>query len=149
MTATVNIRWVTCERIVALLRQSPQLVGVTVEPGWPGDRDYPLAEIIWIDEVDGPTEIPVMTGGRKQRTDEFDVAIQIKVTGQITLDDTMSRVSTLMAAIENELADDTTLGDLDGVLSAEVSRMRMTSARLPEGPSGFAEVTVTVSTRLL
>lgn len=146
--AAVNIRWAAAERIVELLRRSNMLTGVTVEPGWPGDR-VPQAQLIWIDEIDGPTEIPVMTGGRKHRNDDFDIPLQIRVLGQITLDETMSRVSVLMSAVEDELAADTSLGDLDGVLSAEVSRMRITSAMLPEGPAGFAEVTVSVTTRLI
>jgi hypothetical protein len=61
----------------------------------------------------------------------------------------MGKLSVLIAAVENVLADDTSLDDLDGVLSAEITRERMTSAMFPEGPVGFAEVVVSVSTRLL
>lgn len=146
--ATTNIRWAACQRIVSLLQSDNTLTGVTVEPGWPGDR-APTARLIWIDELDGTCEIPVMTGGRKQRNDDFDIPLQIRVIGLGTLDDTMGQLSVLVAAVENALANSTTLEDLDGVLSAEITRERMTSAMFPEGPVGFAEVVVSVSTRLL
>ena len=146
--ATTSIRWAACQAIVSLLRSDQSLAGVTVEPGWPGDR-APNAQLIWIDELDGTCEIPVMTGGRKQRNDDFDIPLQMRVIGLGTLDDTMGQLSVLVAAVENLLADDTSLDDLDGVLSAEVTRERMTSAMFPEGPVGFAEVVVSVSTRLL
>ena len=146
--ATTNIRWVACQRIVSILRSDNLLAGVTVEPGWPGDR-VSSAQLIWIDELDGTCEIPVMTAGRKQRNDDFDIPLQMRVLGLGTLDDTMNQLSVLVASVENALANDTSLDDLDGVLSAEVTRERMTSAMFPEGPVGFAEVVVSVSTRLL
>jgi hypothetical protein len=121
---------------------------VTVEPGWPGDR-VPQAELIWLDEIDGTVNIPVMTGGRKPRDDIFNLPLQIRVIGYGTLTDTMQRLTTIVATVEDLLADDTSLADLDGVLSAEVTEERQTSAMFPEGPTGFAEVVVTVSTRLL
>lgn len=148
MTATTSIRWQTVERIVALLRSEPLLNGVTVEPGWPGDR-CPTAELIWLDEIDGTVNIPVMTGGRKQRDDVFTLPFQFRVIGYGTLSDTMQRLTALVSTVEDLLADDTSLADLDGVLSAEVTEERQTSSMFPEGPAGFAEVVVTVSTRLL
>lgn len=148
MAATTNIRWTVVSKIIDLIGSSPLTQGVTVAPGWPGERNH-LAQIIWIDELDGTVQIPVMTGGRKQRTDEFDVPIQFQVIGLVNLDDTMRRLTELVTIVEDILADDTSLDDLDGVLSAEITRERMTSAIATEGPVGFAEVTVTVSTRLL
>lgn len=146
--ATTNIRWAVVSKIVDLISSSPLTVGVTIAPGWPGDRDH-LAQIIWIDDIDGTVQIPVMTGGRKQRNDDFDVPIQFQVIGMVNLADTMARISELVAIVENLLADDTSLDDLDGVMSAEITRERMTSAVVTEGPVGFAEVVVSVSTRLL
>lgn len=148
MTATTSIRWEAATRVVALLRSEPLLAGVTIEPGWPGDR-VPQAELIWLDEIDGTVAIPVMTGGRKQRDDVFTLPLQMRVIGLGTLDDTMARLATLVATVEDLLADDTSLADLEGVLSAEVTEERQTSAMFPEGPAGFAEVVITVSTRLL
>lgn len=146
--ATVNIRWTVVSKIIDLISSNPLVAGVTVAPGWPGERNH-LAQIIWIDDIDGNVEIPVMTGGRKQRNDDFDIPIQFQVLGFVNLDDTMRRLTELVAIVENTLADDTSLDNLDGVLSAQITRERMTSAVTTEGPVGFAEVTVSVTTRLL
>ncbi len=146
--ATVNIRWTVVSKIIDLISSTPLVAGVTVAPGWPGERNH-LAQIIWIDDIDGNVEIPVMTGGRKQRNDDFDIPIQFQVLGFVNLDDTMRRLTELVAIVEDTLADDTSLDNLDGVLSAQITRERMTSAVTTEGPIGFAEVTVSVTTRLL
>lgn len=146
--ATVNIRWQVVSKIIDLISSNPLIAGVTVAPGWPGERNH-LAQIIWIDDIDGNVEIPVMTGGRKQRNDDFDIPIQFQVLGFVNLDDTMRRLTELVAIVEDTLADDTSLDNLDGVLSAQITRERMTSAVTTEGPVGFAEVTVSVTTRLL
>jgi hypothetical protein len=90
-----------------------------------------------------------MTGGRKQRDDVFTLPLQIRVIGYGTLNETMERLMVIVGIIEDTLAADTSLASLDGVLSAEVTEERQTSAMFPEGPTGFAEVVVTVSTRLL
>ena len=98
MTATTSIRWLAAERIVSLLRAAPLLANVTVEPGWPGDR-VPQDELIWLDEIDGTVNIPVMTGGRKQRDDVFNLPLQIRVIGYGTLTDTMQRLTTIVATV--------------------------------------------------
>lgn len=146
--ATTSIRWEAAKRVVSLLQAAPTLATVTIEPGWPGDR-VKLAELIWLDEIDGNVNIPVMTGGRKQRDDVFTLPLQIRVIGYGTLNETMERLMVIVGIIEDTLAADTSLASLDGVLSAEVTEERQTSAMFPEGPTGFAEVVVTVSTRLL
>ena len=121
-----------------------------IYPGWPGEQTArATAQMVWIDDIDGNVSIPVMVGGRKQRNDDFEIPLEIRVVGLLTLDDTMRRLTDIIAVIENTLADDTSLSDLDGVLSAEITRERLTSAMSPEGPLGFAQVTVSVSTRLL
>lgn len=146
--ATTSIRWEAAKRVVSLLQAAPTLATVTIEPGWPGDR-VKLAELIWLDEIDGNVNIPVMTGGRKQRDDVFTLPLQIRVIGYGTLNETMERLMVIVGIVEDTLAADTSLASLDGVLSAEVTEERQTSAMFPEGPTGFAEVVVTVSTRLL
>ena len=139
MTATTSVRWQATEQVCTLLRSAPALTGVTVEPGWPGDR-VPAAQLIWFDEIDGPISVPVMTGGRKQRADTFTLSLQIRVIGLGTLDETMSRLFELVAVVENLLA---------GVLSAELTNGRQTSAMFPEGPTAYGELILTIETRLL
>lgn len=147
--ATTSIRWAAVKQIVDLLSTSPLMANVTVCPGFPGEEIAKTRELIYVDEVDGQVSIPVMVGGRKERNDDFDIPLEVKVIGFVSLDDTMRRLTEIVSVIEDTLADDTSLGGLDGVLSAEITRERMTSAQLPEGPVGFAQVVVSISTRLL
>jgi hypothetical protein len=143
-----SVRWLVVSHLVDLFRAEGDLDGVLVEPGWPGDQRV-RAETIWLDRIDNVNiTIPVMTGGRKQRDDMFTLPFQVRVAGRHDLDQTMARVMELLAAVENVLADDPTLGDFTGVVSAEITSERQSVGTTPEGCIGFGEVIVTVHTRL-
>jgi hypothetical protein len=148
--ATTSIRWEACKRIVSLIEADQDIedTAVSVQPGWPGDRII-QKELIWIDEITGDTRIPVMTGGRKERDDEFEITLNFRVVGLHDLEDTMDRIFALVAIVENILADDTSLDALDGVLSAEITSQRMSCAMFPEGPVAYAELKIQISSRLL
>ena len=147
--ATVDLRWAICQKIVSLLRESNALTGVTIEPGWPGDRG-PNAQLIWIGDIDGTCEIPVMTAGRKQRDEKFDITVDFRIAGFGTLDEVGSRISEVFTVAGDILVDDCTLDNFDGVLSAEMTRKSGPSLGMfPEGPVGFGQFVISVSTRLL
>ena len=147
--ATTDLRWAVCTKLIGLLRASPDLVGVTIEPGWPGDRAA-LAQVIYISDVTGTCEIPVMTAGRKQRNEDFEITVDFRVAGLGTLDEIGNRISEVFTIAGDILADDVTLDDLDGILSAEMtSKAGPALGMFPEGPVGFAQFVVSVSTRLL
>jgi hypothetical protein len=148
--ATTSIRWEACKKIVQLIGEDPLIAStsVSVQPGWPGDRIV-QKELIWIDEITGDTNIPVMTGGRKQREDDFEITLNFRITGLYDISATMDRTFVLIGIVEDILANDTTLGALDGVLSAEITSERMSSAMFPEGPVAFAELKIQISSRLL
>lgn len=145
--ATTNVRWSVVNRLLTNLRSSPEMAGVLIEPGWPGDRVKP--ETIWVDFLGGPVSIPVMKAGRKERDDNFDIPLEIRVANNTSLDLTMARLTELVAAVEDILADDPSLDDLEGVIDAEITNERMTCAETREGHLGFAEVVVSVHSRLL
>lgn len=142
--APSTIRWDVTKHLVDRIRDRHP--GLQVEPGWPGDRLE--AEAVWVDELDGEVTIPVMTAGRKYRDDKFTIPFEIRVAGKGDLDDTMARLSEIVAGIEDDLADDPALGDFDGLISAEVSSERMTSGEIRNvGWIGFAEVVVSCHAR--
>jgi len=149
MTALTSIRWSLTSHLVDLLRNDPTLLGVSVEPGWPGAK-HVTAEMVWVDELAGDVAIPLAVAGRKPRDDDFTIPFELRVAGMTTLDETMARVSELVAAIENVLANDPTLGDFDGLIDAEITSERMTAGETPEsGYVGFAEVVVSCHSRLI
>lgn len=144
--AATGIRWVAVKRLVDLLRTEAGPL-VSVEPGWPGElamRD----EMIWIDEVRSTIDAPVMTGGRIHRDDFFTVPVLVRVAGARSLDATMERLEELVACVENVVADESTLNDLDGVVSVEARSADVTCGRTPDAFLGFARCEVEVHSRL-
>lgn len=145
--ATTNIRWAAAKRTIDLLRAHPTLVDVQVEPGWPGDttRD----EAIWLETIEGAVEIPVVNAGRKSRNDTFKMSFTLRVV-RGTLDEVMVRISELLAAFEDVLADDPGLGGLDGVVAGTFDLPNGPEAQdvVGVGPVAFAQVSITVLSRL-
>lgn len=143
---TTNIRWDITLRLVELLRETPALAGVQVEPGWPGDQL--AAESIWVGNLDGELSVPVMNAGRAFRDDRWSIPLQIGVSNRDNLDDTATRLSQLIDAVDGVIADDQTLGDVDGLISADAGAVRSTVARTPQGHLGVAEFVVSCHARL-
>lgn len=145
---TTTVWWLCAQHIVDLLRDHNTLRGkVAVEPGWPGDLNR-KAEMVFIDELSSTEDRPVMTQGRQKRDEEFTLPLLVIVTEQRDLDATMSRLSEIVAAIQDTLAEAPTLTDLDGVLMSWVTSKSMSCGQTPEGPIGTARVTVEVTARL-
>jgi hypothetical protein len=147
MAESRTIRWLCAKRVVELLRERPGLEGVQIEPGFPGDTLEDQA--VWIDELDGDIEVPVSKGvdGIVARDDNFTVPFEVRVVGLADLDDTMTRLSEIVAEIELCAATDSQLGQLDGVVTARVTGERFTAAQIKGvGYVGFAEVVITVLT---
>lgn len=130
----------TADATGVTLRIGRGLDGVQVEPGYPGDTQ--TDESVWVDGLDGDVEIPVMTAGRKMRDDEFKVPFAVRVAGLPTLDATMARLSEIVAALEDELADDPGLGALDGLIDAVISSETLTVGQLRTVFIGFGQVVV-------
>ena len=122
---TTTVWWLCAQHIVDLLRDHNTLRGkVAVEPGWPGDLNR-KAEMVFIDELSSTEDRPVMTQGRQKRDEEFTLPLLVIVTEQRDLDATMSRLSEIVAAIQDTLAEAPTLTDLDGVLMSWVASKSM------------------------
>lgn len=131
---------------VALTIGVDDMDGVLVEPGWPGDKLE--AETVWVDQLDGDLSIAVLSAGRKRRDDKFDIPFEIRVAGKSDLDATMDRLSEIVAAIEDVLADDPGLDAFTGLIAAWISSERMTSGEVAgTGWIGFGEVVVSCHAR--
>jgi hypothetical protein len=146
--ATTSVRYSVINAIVTALRAKSALSAVNVQPCYPGDRNI-FAETIWIDQVDGNLDIPVMVGGRKEYDDTFNVPVEIRVAGQITAEDCRSRLETLASIVRDVLQDDPTLSNLDGVVSAVMEDQKSYASGTPDGYIGFAEIVINVHTRIL
>lgn len=146
MASTAN-RWECVEYILTQLRAHPMASGVKISEGWPGDEEK--GELVYILTVDGEMSRPVMNAGRTVRDDKFQITIRFRILGKRDLNLTMRRLSEVFSALEDVLADNSTLGDLDGVVSAEITSPTPWSVGMShEGPAGHAEATVEVHSRL-
>lgn len=145
--ATVGVRWAVTEAVVGLLESHPLLQGVVISPGWPGDKGV-KAEMVWAGDVSGDLVIPVGSGGRKYRDDKFTVLWFMRVTRQTTVAACKARVAEMLSAVEDVFADDPTIGDLDGVVSAEITGIQDEAQSTPEGVVGYATFTLSVHSRL-
>lgn len=147
MPAT-SIRWPVARYLLDLARSHGGLDGVQIDDGWPGDKAR-APEMMWVEGIDSDVSIPVMTGGRTHRDDQFEITLSIRVVGRRDRASTVDRIDEIAAAIEDIVADSSTLQDFDGVVSAEVTRERSTAGDTPsDGPVGFGQVVVFVHTRL-
>lgn len=144
--ARTSIRWTVTKHLVDLLRVDPDLAGVRIEPGYPGDDVAP--EMIWVYGLDGELSIPLMQAGRKQRDDRFEIPFSIAVNLNADLDTTFRRLTQIVAVIEDVLADDPSLGGIDGVIDAEITRERLSCGPSHQLYMGLGEVVVSVHSRL-
>jgi hypothetical protein len=148
-TTTSSARTAVKARLVELLaaRLPPD---VQVSYGWPGAdmRD----EAVWVGACRGPVTVADLRAGRKTRDDTFtlDVHFMAGRPGQ-TAQTADERVEELYWALEDLLADDPTLGGVDGLRHAaqlggdvEFEGPQATS----EGFVAFATARITVKTRL-
>lgn len=143
------MRWTLMGAVLDALKVSPGLRGVDVHAGWPGDRNVtPL--MVWIGfDINGNPNIPVATAGRKQYDDEFSFPLEMRVAGTANLYDAAEKVDAVMADVLRVLATDPTLGNLPSLVTATVSEMRGPYAEnTPDGPMGWAEVTITAHLRI-
>lgn len=147
--STTSIRWIVAKQLVDLLSAHADLAGVQVEPGWPGDTQK--AESIWINSLSGSEEYPYMVGSdtRQVTDDRFDIPLQMRVANRKQLDETMQRLTELVAAVQDIVKDDPTLGLFaEGVLETDLGQADMTAGRMPEGVLGFARMVLAVHARL-
>jgi hypothetical protein len=138
-----------CTHLVAVLTGATELAGVQVLDGWPGDLDMIGPETLVVDdEIDSVASMPVAVGGVKPYDDIFEVRILAHVRGRITRAATRERLAEIEAAVHSVLAADPSLSDLDGVLSAGIVRRRHQIQMTADGALSYAEITLSVHSRL-
>lgn len=144
--AETLIWWDVVDALVTGISGQPMADGVTVAQGWPGDEID--GELIWVGDLSGDTSIPVSKAGRMIRDDFFDVPINFRVNGRADVNATGRRLTEMLSAAEDYLADHVDLSDLDGVVSAEITGRQMGVRETTDGPVGFGQITVQVHSRL-
>jgi hypothetical protein len=68
-----TVRWDVVEAVVEGLKAHPDLQGVQVEPGYPGETMG--LEVVMVADVTGNLDIPILSAGRKTLDDHFTVPV--------------------------------------------------------------------------
>lgn len=145
--ASTLVWWEVVERVLAGIGGQPMMEGVQVENAWPGDKVK--GELIYVGDITSESEIPVSKAGRMYRDELVTVPLLARVIGRRTTALTYQRLQEIASAIEDYLADNVDLEDLDGVVSAEITSRVMSVGTLPEGPVGKFETQLLIHTRLV
>lgn len=145
--ATTSIRTTVKERLVTVIAAALPTVQVT--QGWPGRGIE--AEFVTIADVRGTIELPLLQAGRKARNDDFDVTLLFSTAknGRTTYQEVEERVEALYAVVEDALANDPSLGSIDGVLWMQVESVEGPNSEMTtEGPAAFLTAVISVHSRL-
>lgn len=145
--ATSSIRWTFAKELVALIAGAESMGTVLVRSSRPGDTEL-TDEMVYVRmPITGEVSLPVGVGGRKPRDDRFTVTLQVAVT-RPSVDEAMVRLEEMVADVCDLLADDPSLGDIDGVLSAEISSATVGADTYADGVWASGEIAVSVHSRL-
>jgi len=80
-------------------------------------------ECVYVADADGRDTVPVHKSGRKEREEDYQLAVIVSVhLDQGTVAQAKARAFELLAAVEDVLADDPSLGDVDGLIHATAGR---------------------------
>lgn len=113
---------------------------------WPGDELAP--ETVFVTEVTGTLDVPVMQAGRHQRNDEFIVtwALRAGLPAQ-TPAEAAERVAAMAGAIDSLIADDSLTGDDTTVVQSWMSDWQHAIALTAEGAVAYGQATTTTQCR--
>jgi hypothetical protein len=133
--------------LIDALKSRPALDGVLISYADPGDKAR--REQMFCSEVRSSEQSPVaLKQGRKKRDEEYELDILVDCSSKTTPETAESRCMELVAELEDELAEDTTIRATDGILWATVTDMRLKTVETGDGPISRATVTITVRGRL-
>lgn len=147
MTATTSTVPAVKTALVTLIGTA--LSGVQVTYGRPADNKL-NRECVYVGEATGAHRIPVYKGTvRKPREERYSVEVVvavIKARGDVT--DSESRAFTLLASVEDVVANDPTLGAVDGLLHATAGSWETAAEQTAEGPAAVIRFNVDCLARL-
>jgi hypothetical protein len=133
--------------IVSSLKARPALTGVLISYADPGDKSR--REQIFCSEVRVSEQSPVaLKTGRRKRDEEYEIDVIVDCYSKTTPSSAETRCMEMVAELEDELADDTTIQGTDGILWATVTDMRLRTTETGDGPYARAIITITVRGRL-
>lgn len=147
MTAPTSTIVPAKKALASALRLRPALEGVLVAYADPGDKGR--REQMFFAEVRQADQDPVaLKAGRRRRDEEYELDLIVDCSSKPSAEAAESRCMELVAELEEELAEDTTIHATPGVLWALVTDLTLKTAETGDGAIARAVVTITVRARL-
>lgn len=124
------------------------LPGVQVEYAWPAKQLQPRA--VWLGRLRSTIDIETFKANRKNRVDEFDVDVWCAASGRgyPTAEAADAAAEELVHAVEDVLADDPTLGALDGLQWAMLTAREGDPDPTDDGWAAAIRLTISCRARL-
>lgn len=123
--------------------------GVQVSRGYPGES-FIERESVYVDRITGAHAIANIKAGRKQRDETYKLVVVVSVAEDIgTVADVEDRAFELLAEVEDWLADDPSLGDVDGVVFATAGEFELFSDMTANGVACVIRFDIDVTARLI
>ncbi|MDQ3107514.1 MAG: hypothetical protein M3Q68_06870 [Actinomycetota bacterium] len=135
--------------LVALLTTA--INDATVQVVWGRPQDSLVSrQCVYIADVSYASEIANIKSGRKQRDERYTVDVVISIYLPRGESQTCEeRAYALLDSLENVLADDPTLGGVDGLGWAVLGNVSVATVQLKEGPNCVIVADVDVLARLV
>lgn len=147
-----TIRWTLIDALLSTLVDNPDLGGIQIEYGHPGEAIEQRYIYVAGDGDEGDLDIPVLTGDPaatgQMLTIDDDFKIHLVVGSCIpdaTLREAKQDVETIVGTIEETFAGNPTLTDLDGLFWAVIKSKSGHAANVAEG--AWATTLITINAR--
>lgn len=135
--------------IVEALKANTALTDVQVSHGYPGEA-FVERESIYVDRVTGAHKVANIKAGRKQRDETYAVTVVIAVVNDdSSVAETEATALGYLQEVEDLVADDPSLGDVNGVVHATAGDFRMLSDLTANGAACVIEFDINVTARLI
>ena len=132
--------------LVALLTSA--LPSTQVSYGRPADSML-SRNCVWVGRAAGADRVPVMSAGRKVREQDYSVTVFVWVAKpRGTVEQAEDEAHVLLAEVEDALADDPSLGGVDGLIHATAGSWEAEADVAQEGPFCLVTLDVDVLARL-
>ena len=147
MTRTVSIVPAVADALVSVLRARAGLSGIQIEPAWPGNDAQDESMFLTFARVE--SEIASMRAGRKARNEDPRIGLTIIAQMHDSPSAARTRAYELFGEVEDALAEDPTLGGVDGLLWATIDRHESETFGVDASTArSIIEVEITTKSRL-
>lgn len=133
--------------LVSLLTAA--LPGTQVTYGRPADSML-SRNCVWMGRAAGTDRVPTMKAGRKAREQDYTITVFVWVAKpRGTVEQAEDDAHTLLAEVNDALADDPSLGGVDGLIHATAGSWEAEADQAQEGPFCLVTLDIDCLARLL